>query len=84
MPPVLINDRARKVFDLFIPGLDKDVDMASDLVKAMFRVNCTHLYIRVSRNTLGPSDRIVAQALSTIARHLSDPNLSVNGTVSGK
>jgi hypothetical protein len=40
MPPVLINDRARKVFDLFIPGLDKDVDMASDLGKAMFRVNC--------------------------------------------
>ena len=30
------NDRARKAFDLFIPGLDKEVDMASDLMKAMF------------------------------------------------
>jgi hypothetical protein len=30
------NDRAHKAFELFVPGLDKEVDMASDLVKAMF------------------------------------------------
>jgi len=34
--PVMKNDRAHKAFDLFIPGLDKEVDMASDLMKAMF------------------------------------------------
>jgi hypothetical protein len=30
------NDRAHKAFGFFIPGLDKEVDMASDLMKAMF------------------------------------------------
>ena len=30
------NDRSWKAFDLFIPELDKEVDMASDLMKAMF------------------------------------------------
>ena len=30
------NDRAGKAFEFFIPELDKEVDMASDLVKAMF------------------------------------------------
>jgi len=34
--PVMKNDRAHKAFDLFIPGLDKEADMASDLMKAMF------------------------------------------------
>jgi len=34
--PVLKNDRAHKAFEFFIPGLDKEVDMASDLIKAMF------------------------------------------------
>jgi ATP-dependent DNA helicase RecG len=34
--PVYKNDRSRKAFDLFIPELDKEVDMASDLMKAMF------------------------------------------------
>jgi len=34
--PTYKNDRAHKAFELFIPGLDKEVDMASDLVKAMF------------------------------------------------
>lgn len=34
--PVMKNDRAHKAFELFIPGLDKEVDMASDLIKAMF------------------------------------------------
>jgi ATP-dependent DNA helicase RecG len=35
--PTYKNDRAWKAFELFIPELDKEVDMASDLVKAMFR-----------------------------------------------
>ncbi|MCL5769838.1 MAG: secretory pathway Sec39 family protein [Planctomycetes bacterium] len=30
------NDRPSKAFEFFIPELDKEVDMASDLVKAMF------------------------------------------------
>ncbi len=30
------NDLAGKAFEFFIPELDKEVDMASDLVKAMF------------------------------------------------
>ena len=34
--PVYKNDRSWKAFDLFIPELDKEVDMASDLMKAMF------------------------------------------------
>ncbi len=34
--PTLDNDRASKAFEFFIPELDKEVDMASDLVRAMF------------------------------------------------
>jgi predicted HTH transcriptional regulator len=34
--PLMKNDRAHKAFGFFIPGLDKEVDMASDLMKAMF------------------------------------------------
>ncbi|MBF0133982.1 MAG: winged helix-turn-helix transcriptional regulator [Magnetococcales bacterium] len=34
--PTYKNDRAGKAFELFIPELDKEVDMASNLVKAMF------------------------------------------------
>ena len=34
--PTYKNDRAWKAFEFFIPELDKEVDMASDLVKAMF------------------------------------------------
>ncbi|MFH1146965.1 MAG: ATP-binding protein, partial [Pseudomonadota bacterium] len=34
--PIHKNDRAWKAFEFFIPGLDKEVDMASDLMKAMF------------------------------------------------
>jgi ATP-dependent DNA helicase RecG len=34
--PNFKNDRAWKAFEFFIPGLDKEVDMASDLMKAMF------------------------------------------------
>jgi len=34
--PSYKNDRAGKAFELFIPELDKEVDMASDLMKAMF------------------------------------------------
>jgi hypothetical protein len=33
------NDRAHKAFELFVPGLDKEVDMASDLIKAMLGKN---------------------------------------------
>ena len=33
--PQYKNDRAGKTFEFFIPELDKEVDMASDLVKAM-------------------------------------------------
>jgi len=45
------------------------------------RVNCTHLEIRESSNTRAASDPVVAQAISTIARHLSDPGLSVKRIV---
>ena len=34
--PVYKNDRGRKAFEFFIPELDREVDMASDLLKAMF------------------------------------------------
>ena len=34
--PTFKNDRAWKAFEFFIPELDKEVDMASDLIKAMF------------------------------------------------
>ena len=34
--PVRKNDRAHKAVELFVPGLDKEVDMASDQIKAMF------------------------------------------------
>ncbi len=34
--PVYKNERAWKAFELFIPELDKEVDMASALMKAMF------------------------------------------------
>jgi ATP-dependent DNA helicase RecG len=34
--PAYKNERAWKAFELFIPELDKEVDMASDLMKAMF------------------------------------------------
>lgn len=34
--PTYNNDRAWKGFEFFIPELDKEVDMASDLMKAMF------------------------------------------------
>jgi len=45
------------------------------------RVNCTHLEIRESSNTRAASDPVVAQAISYIARHLSDPDLSVKRIV---
>ncbi len=45
------------------------------------RVNCTHLEIRESSDMRAESRRVVAQALSTIARHLSDPGLSVKRIV---
>jgi len=34
--PTYKNDRAWKAFEFFIPELDREVDMASDLMKAMF------------------------------------------------
>ena len=34
--PTYKNDRAWKAFELSIPELDKEADMASDLLKAMF------------------------------------------------
>lgn len=34
--PVYKNDRGWKAFEFFIPELDREVDMASDLLKAMF------------------------------------------------
>jgi len=34
--PTYKNDRSWKAFEFFIPELDKEVDMASDLMKAMF------------------------------------------------
>lgn len=34
--PRYANDRARKSFELFIPDLDREADMASDLLRAMF------------------------------------------------
>ena len=34
--PVYKNDRSWKAFEFFIPGLDIEVDMASDLMQAMF------------------------------------------------
>ena len=34
--PTYNNDRAWKAFEFFIPELDREVDMASDLMKAMF------------------------------------------------
>lgn len=34
--PTHKNDRSWKAFEFFIPELDKEVDMASDLMKAMF------------------------------------------------
>jgi ATP-dependent DNA helicase RecG len=34
--PIYKNDRTWKAFELFIPELDKEVDMASDLLRAMF------------------------------------------------
>jgi AraC-like DNA-binding protein len=45
------------------------------------RVNCAHLEIRESSDMRAGSDPVVAQALSTIARHLSDPDLSVKRIV---
>ena len=35
--PILKNDRGWKAFEFFIPGLDKEYDAASTLMKAMFR-----------------------------------------------
>ena len=37
--PICRNDRSRKAFAYFIPEMDKEVDMASDLLKAMFGEN---------------------------------------------
>jgi len=34
--PVFTNDRSRKSFEFFIPGLDEELDAASSLMKAMF------------------------------------------------
>lgn len=34
--PTCKNDRGWEAFEFFIPELDKEVDMASDLMKAMF------------------------------------------------
>jgi LacI family transcriptional regulator len=45
------------------------------------RVNCSRLNIRESSNMRAASDPVVAQALSYIARHLSDPDLSVKRVV---
>ena len=45
------------------------------------RVSCSHLEIRESSNARAGSDPVVTQALSTIARHLSDPDLSVKRIV---
>ncbi len=45
------------------------------------RVNCTHLEIRESSNARAGSDPVVTHALSIIARHLSDPDLSVKRIV---
>jgi AraC-like DNA-binding protein len=44
-------------------------------------VDCSHLEIRDSSNTRAVSDPLVAQAVSYIARHLSDPDLSVKRIV---
>jgi transcriptional regulator GlxA family with amidase domain len=46
-------------------------------------VNCSHLEIRGSSNTRAASDPVVAEALSYIANHLSDPGLSVKRIVDG-
>ena len=48
--PTYNNDRAWKAFEFFIPELDKEVDMASDLMKAMFG------YPNDSKNQLEPAD----------------------------
>lgn len=34
--PTCVNDRTRRAFELFIPELDKEVDLVSDLARAMF------------------------------------------------
>jgi predicted HTH transcriptional regulator len=51
--PILRNDRSRKAFEFFIPGLDNEFDAASNLMKAMFR----------GKNTFTPriSEQVKAQ-----------------------
>jgi ATP-dependent DNA helicase RecG len=48
--PSYRNDRAEKSFEFFIPDLDAEVDMASDLIRAMFGVTDTN------GNKLRPGD----------------------------
>ncbi len=51
------NDRAGKAFEFFIPELDKEVDMASDLVKAMFGKS-----LRVRPSTQSPTQSATQSA----------------------
>ena len=63
--PSYKNDRAGKAFDFFIPELDKEVDMASDLVKAMFSGNPLVEAPVEAPVVLGATDRTILAALKS-------------------
>ena len=82
--PVMRNDRARKAFDLFIPGLDKEVDMASDLIKAMFgKTGTAHTALTgevTDQVTVQVADQVADQVAEEIRRLL----LVVRGEMTGR
>jgi len=75
----LIIDYDRQAYEA-AAVLDRMME-GETLGDAVIPVNCTHLEIRESSNTRATSDPVVAQALSYIARHLSDPDLNVKRLV---
>ena len=82
--PVMKNDRARKAFDLFIPGLDKEVDMASDLIKAMFgKTEKAHAAV-AGELPEQVTDQVTVQVADQVSEEIRRLLLVVRGEMTGR
>ncbi len=70
--PTYKNDRAGKAFELFIPELDKEVDKASDLVKAMFGGSPHPKAHDEAHDEAHDSDHVADHVTDHVADHVTD------------
>ncbi len=63
-----------KAFEFFIPGLDKEVDMASDLMKAMFGAS-GKISIKTTREVTGEVTREVERLLKCLRGEMTRRDL---------